>query len=585
MSRQDQESRHPRTKSALKLVRDRLSEARKLLSSDNVARLEMMRTEASNALAASDAARAMAFGDEVIAGIGSDSWKVLWEAARKFSNGFAYPSREFPVTMDQEQPAFCVLCNQPLEPPAAERLNRFEAFVAAEAEKAALDSSKRYQDTIAELDSIDLSSPELTLSIDRIEEYEAGVVSAIRAELGSLSDGLRMLVGSEVHAPQQYSPLGDSLALILISQLMERLDQEMEALKSDDLDERVGQLREQKAELEDRVLLSTHKANILKRIEQLRELNCLETAIKFTDTQTITRQATKLTREHVGEHIASVFREELIAFGLERLILKDIGGQRGSLKLRPELSDSAQDAPLPSVLSEGERTALGLAAFLTEVMTDDSCSAVVFDDPVTSLDHVRRERVARRMLELSSSRQVVVFTHDVGFVVDLKRAANGLDVSINERWVNKEGALVGRINMGGPWDARITPQRRQNLEERLAKIRKSGISDSPESYSSEIRNWYQDLRLTWERAVEEVVAGPVVARGKLEIQPRGLQTIARFTDQDNEIFQAAFTRCGDRGSHDRSPELNRPVPPVEELEEDLETLRVWYDRVRKYGQS
>ena len=61
---------------------------------------------------------------------------------------------------------------------------------------------------------------------------------------------------------------------------------------------------------------------------------------------------------------------------------------------------AVQNAPLQAVLSEGEQTALGLAGFLTEVESDSTGSAVVFDDPVTSLDHVRRERMARRIVEL-----------------------------------------------------------------------------------------------------------------------------------------------------------------------------------------
>jgi len=82
-----------------------------------------------------------------------------------------------------------------------------------------------------------------------------------------------------------------------------------------------------------------------------------------------------------------------------------------------------QRASLPRVLSEGEQTALGMAGFFTETHFEPSKSAVVLDDPVCSLDHVRRGYVAARLATLAKERQVIVFTHDIAFVADLRFAA------------------------------------------------------------------------------------------------------------------------------------------------------------------
>ncbi len=43
--------------------------------------------------------------------------------------------------------------------------------------------------------------------------------------------------------------------------------------------------------------------------------------------------------------------------------------------------------PVGKVLSEGEHRCVALAAFLAELSTIDAQSAIVFDDPVSSLDH------------------------------------------------------------------------------------------------------------------------------------------------------------------------------------------------------
>src|SRR5207247_1965538 len=68
---------------------------------------------------------------------------------------------------------------------------------------------------------------------------------------------------------------------------------------------------------------------------------------------------------------------------------------------------------------DGEKTCVALAAFLTELATATHRSALVFDDPVTSLDHRWRPQVARRLVEEATSRQIIVFTHDLIFVNDL----------------------------------------------------------------------------------------------------------------------------------------------------------------------
>ena len=46
---------------------------------------------------------------------------------------------------------------------------------------------------------------------------------------------------------------------------------------------------------------------------------------------------------------------------------------------------------------------------------DTTVAPVVFDDPVNSLDHLIIQDVAKRLVDLSKERQVIVFTHNVIF--------------------------------------------------------------------------------------------------------------------------------------------------------------------------
>ena len=93
-------------------------------------------------------------------------------------------------------------------------------------------------------------------------------------------------------------------------------------------------------------------------------------------------------------------------------------GQKGET-VRQLVLDRAffpSDYPVDSVLSDGEKRAVALADFITEASLDQSCTGIIVDDPVTSLDLSARQLIAHKLAELARSRQVVVFTHDLAFL-------------------------------------------------------------------------------------------------------------------------------------------------------------------------
>ena len=77
-------------------------------------------------------------------------------------------------------------------------------------------------------------------------------------------------------------------------------------------------------------------------------------------------------------------------------------------------------ARLDAVLSEGEQRAIALGSFLAELSLAGHTAAIVFDDPVSSLDHHRRQNVAKRLVQEAKARQVIVFTHDTSFLGQLR---------------------------------------------------------------------------------------------------------------------------------------------------------------------
>ena len=108
---------------------------------------------------------------------------------------------------------------------------------------------------------------------------------------------------------------------------------------------------------------------------------------------------------------------------------------------------------------------------------------------MTSLDHVRRDKVAQRLAQLAKDRQVVVFTHDVAFVGDLSAAADSEGVSVAGRSVERQGLEPGVCLDFLPWKAKDFAQRIDHLRTELTKLTKERPSLVQEDYEERVASW------------------------------------------------------------------------------------------------
>jgi len=144
----------------------------------------------------------------------------------------------------------------------------------------------------------------------------------------------------------------------------------------------------------------------------------LQSVSKSFSTDSISRQTTSARKDLIAKDFRDVFEKELK--GLRRSDIKvNLNFETGKAKSFI-IQDIASDYALSDVLSEGEQKAIALAEFLVELQLDKSKAPVVFDDPVTSLDHKIIDELARRLVNLSIERQVVAFTHSILFFNSVK---------------------------------------------------------------------------------------------------------------------------------------------------------------------
>lgn len=528
---------------------------------------------------------AQTFGSEPLAGVGSSPWKALWEAAQRFSKEHAYPDQGFPFLGNGCR---CVLCQQPLEEQSRDRFVRFDEFVRNDTQVRLQDAKRAYEQKARALRELEVLPEVVSSNLADLEESSRDVVAEVRALLSAYEaarERVREALANDQAVPQ--TAIDHGRVITRLTEASEAARTAAEELGSPEgLQKQLATITARREELELIAQLKTSRPAIVAEIGRLKERDALEAAKTAAATTGITKKILELSEESITEVVRDTFTRETDRLRLERVTIARTRAEKGTLLHQPKLVGARQQIALPRVFSEGERTALGLAAFFTEAELDASKSALILDDPVTSLDHTRRGLVAARLAAFAEDRQVVLFTHDVAFVADVKREAKAKGVDVAERWVMKSRAgdrKPGTCATQHPWKAKDVSARLDELRQDLSRIRKESSDWDERQYEDAVAVWAGNLSETWERIFSQEVVGPVLAEGGLEVRPKMVKVLARFSDQDYQEFDGSYSRVSQWAKrHDKSATVNFVSPDLDMLDEELQLVESWFKRVKGY---
>jgi energy-coupling factor transporter ATP-binding protein EcfA2 len=525
---------------------------------------------------AADLAAQPAFHAEPLSGAGSDAWRALFEAARKFSETQAYPDRSFPVIDDG---ALCVLCQQPLDTTACDRLKRFDEFVkdsvthdrdeAATQLQQALEALSRLPlNTLANddalLDELRVSCPQAAALVEQLFNEARQITQELLAATSS-RNGLESR--RELSNPMS-----------LLDTLVHNLAGEIANLQQAAQPDSRVQIEQELKELQDRLQLHA-------------DLGVIETCIRVKSrefglrkcqsalvTDDITRLNSRLMEQLVTDELKTNLAAELSRFDLPcpAVNVKRLG-QKG--KAKHQMVIAAGEKP-SAILSEGEQRLIAIASFLAELRTAKSESPIIFDDPVSSLDHRYRERVAERLVAESKVRQVIILTHDIVLFLKLHDEAARQQVPILiqtiKRLPNGPGNCMPANEL--PWPACKTKSRIGTLKNHIVGIRKIQ-KESPDVYCKDVGVFYGLLRETWERAIEEVLLNDVVQRYKPGIETMRLKQVSVETG-DYLAIERGMSKCSTYlTGHDEAAARSLQSPSPDEMENDLKELEEFSKRI------
>ncbi|MCK8686145.1 AAA family ATPase [Pseudomonas umsongensis] len=506
-------------------------------------------------------------------GVHSDPWKILFKAAREFSTSHAYISSEFPNTSED---ALCVLCMQPLDDHAKERLERFERFMQ--------DKSKvTYDQAVTTLNNkkneiINLVSPEA-------EAYEPlcnELVEILGSDFG-LAEAFRTLKTRQdffksdlaINAPYNRS---DVSAESIKNSITEKLQNKLKELQESIAPEKYELDKESFKKKTNKKLLSNASDKITNYIDNLKHNKNVEsatTSLRQTKTR-FSGKAKSIIAQLVTPDFITNFKAELETFGIELQV--DIAPIVKDSDTSHSFSIGAQKPG--KVLSEGEQKVVSLAAYLAEIKTFANSSPIVFDDPVSSLDHVYREKIASRLCQEALSRQLIIFTHDLALIMEIDGKCTEMALSQSTRpavssfTVRRNGKDSGFCHTEAPWRGMSTSSRAHNLEQELNSFKDLYDTDIS-NYNKRSAMLYCLLREAWEASIEQDLFFDIVSRGRNSVQTTRLGQITIEPSDASRVTTNMSLSSSWMYGHDKSRALSENRPAPAEIKIHINELRTF----------
>ena len=511
-----------------------------------------------------------ALSGQPIPGVLEDSWRRFVEAGEIYLQ--EHYGDEYPDEGDS-----CPYCLQNLSAVALEIVRKYRAFCRSEIQDAVQQARREVASLVNGVAKLELKGfqDDVRKRIGAAEEGRTphaslvashDALSALETVQTTVAKGEKIAAFDELHEllTKAETVVTDRLNEVdkLVSDLSGELTKRKELLAKES-----GKLRD----LQDRMTLGELLPSIRKHVASAKWASRADTILgRFRQLGKSLTDTSKLASEQLLNHnFETTFNAECRALCAPTVTL-DFPGRRGQTARRKSLTP---DYRLSAILSEGEQKVIALADFVAEATLRRSATPLVFDDPVTSLDYKRLQYVVNRLVQLSETRQVIVFTHNIWFTMELLRRFDKDRKSCSYYDISEDGNTRGIVSHGespklDTWNDR---KRRINLLiERVKQEKEKAMRDVL------LEKGYDDLRGACEIVVEQDLLQKVVQSYNPNVMVDNLLRI-KFGDlpsASNTVCDIFDRCCRLTGTHKQPMETLSVRPTLEKLEEDWKELQV-----------
>jgi len=428
---------------------------------------------------------------------------------------FIQAGEEYLETLDEagKYPARgreCLYCGQPLSPEAVALLKKYRDYC-NNALRVELDGAGQDIDAIRRSFQQGLDFTDVERRVGDVAGNGAGITAEQLAEVREfVGKGESIRDAIESRKPVEWTAQAADTARVLkhfedaqthnkalLKDLAERRDRREEALR-----ERQGKL----LDIESRLKLAGLMPQIEKAVEQAKWVD--KAKIQERKFQGLLRSLTETSKiaseQLLNRDFERHFTEECKTLRAPTVTLQ-FPGRQGRVTRKKAVA-SGEYRP-SDVLSEGEQKVIALADFLAEASLKPP-APVIFDDPINSLDYKRMAEVVDRIVALSGTRQVIVFTHNIWFTTELLARFEKRPQDCSYYDVSRDGAKIGIVTKGThPRSDTVA-----NLRGRINVLIQSAERSSGEPQAALIEKAYELIRNICEVIVEQELLQGVTQR-------------------------------------------------------------------------
>lgn len=507
-------------------------------------------------------------------GFGSDTWKAMWEAARKYSEQKAYPDVDFPVA---EQGSRCVLCEQELGEVAKQRLVKFESYVTGELESSATASETALVNALKQLPEKP-SNQELVTALQAAQLDENEWLPVFNIVWGEIEKVVKTEKNKDRESHSYYDLSPETFRAI--QTVIDALKLEVEQHNKDAEDFDKPALSAQINELKSKKWASGYIQAIKDEIAGLQKKYEIGEWLKSVSTTAVSREAGRVSEILVTEAFVERFNTELklLGAGKVKVELVKTKTRHGRVQHKIQLHGlHAQHSRSKAVqvLSEGEQRIVSLAAFLADVTSKPNSAPFIFDDPISSLDQTYEEHTAKRLVDLSNERQVIVFTHRLSLLGQLIEKGKADCIHLRrETWgTGEHGAL---------------PLYAKNPIKAINDLRNARLSAARKVYNTEGYDGYyplakaicSDFRILLERLVEVDLLAEIVVRHRKDVQTKNrIHYLAKITKEDCEMLEKLMTDYSFY-EHSHSNDTAVEIPEPDALDASFDQIVDWHQEFK-----
>lgn len=191
---------------------------------------------------------------------------------------------------------------------------------------------------------------------------------------------------------------------------------------------------------------------------------------------------------------------------------------------------------------------------------------------------IHRSAVASRLVEEAEHRQVVVFTHDLVFLYELRREAEKVNRPIGFRNVRRQQDKPGYIENELPDKAKSGLEMCNALRSSF-KTAKPGFDNLTDTQRTIFcKGTIGQLRDAWEQAISDYIR-PVLERFDNKVKPTSMFKLGILTEDDVKRVMAAQSRLSE-DLHSSAQALNPEAVSLDDLLNEVKALEDWIQSIR-----